>query len=93
MSNSVGKAHGCTISVGDISVTYLESHGSILNCLESADVEVHFHCRDGFCGACRVTLDEGQVNYPQGEPLAFVGDGEVLACCCQPTSNIRLTID
>ena len=81
------------INVNEINFSFQTEDKTLLNCLERQDVEVHYHCRDGFCGACRVTLKTGQVNYPQGEPLAFVGDGEVLACCCQPTSNIRLTID
>lgn len=93
MSETKDTANGPKIKVGDISVTYLDSHQTILNCLEAANVEVHFHCRDGFCGACRITLDEGQVNYPQGEPLAFVGDGEILACCCQPVTDIKVTIE
>lgn len=87
------KGANCKIRVGEIDVTYLESHGSILNCLEDANVEVHYHCRDGFCGACRITLDKGQVVYPQGEPLAFVGDGEVLACCCRPVTDIQVSLE
>jgi len=72
---------------------YQQSDKTLLNCLERHDIEVHFHCRDGFCGACRVTLERGQVCYPNGEPLAFVGENEILPCCCIPTSNIKLKID
>ena len=68
-------------------------YASILECLEAADVEVHYHCRDGFCGACRVSLCQGQVTYPQGEPLAFVGEGEILACCSLPVTDITLELD
>ncbi len=74
-------------------VHYDNNEQTLLDCLESADVEVHYHCRDGFCGACRVTLVEGEINYPQGEPLAFVGDNEILPCCCKPVTNITLLID
>ena len=66
---------------------------NILDCLEEAGVEVHYHCRDGFCGACRVTLCQGETVYPQGEPLAFVGEGEVLTCCSLPLTDIDLVID
>ena len=72
---------------------YQSSDKTLLNCLERNNVEVHFHCRDGFCGACRVTLERGQVCYPNGEPLAFVGDNEILPCCCSPTSDIRLKVE
>ncbi|WP_448556645.1 class I ribonucleotide reductase maintenance protein YfaE [Thalassotalea montiporae] len=74
-------------------VIFTDKQPDLLVCLEEANIEVHYHCRDGFCGACRVKLDKGQIRYPQGEPLAFVSEGEILPCCCVPTSDIELTID
>jgi ferredoxin len=74
-------------------VHYDNNEQTLLDCLESADIEVHYHCRDGFCGACRVTLIEGEINYPLGEPLAFVGENEILPCCCIPVTDISLLID
>lgn len=81
------------ITVNDHQLTFEPSHKTILECTEAANVEIHYHCRDGYCGACRVTLEQGQVCYPNGEPLAYVGDNEVLPCCCIPTSNITITVD
>jgi ferredoxin len=81
------------VSVADKDIIYLDSHNNLLECIESADIEVHYHCRDGYCGACRVTLTRGQISYPQGEPLAYVGDDEILPCCCIPMSNIELKIE
>jgi len=81
------------ISVDDKTIPFLATDKNLLECLENAKVEVHYHCRDGFCGACRVTLVEGEIHYPHGEPLAFVGDGEVLSCCCVPNSDIKLIIE
>ena len=74
-------------------ITFQESDKNLLVCLENANVEVHYHCRDGFCGACRVTLVEGEIYYPNGEPLAFIGDGEILTCCSIPKSDIKLLIE
>ncbi len=74
-------------------ITFQESDKNLLECLENANVEVHYHCRDGFCGACRVTLVEGEIYYPNGEPLAFIGDGEILSCCSIPKSDIKLLIE
>ncbi|PKG81816.1 (Fe-S)-binding protein [Colwellia sp. 75C3] len=74
-------------------VPYENNEQTLLDCLESANVEVHYHCRDGFCGACRVTLVAGEINYPLGEPLAYVGDNEILPCCCVPVTDISLLID
>ncbi len=72
---------------------YENNEQTLLECLESANIEVHYHCRDGFCGACRVTLVKGEINYPSGEPLAYVGDNEILPCCCVPITDISLLID
>ena len=85
------KSH--SIIVDNKTIIFKESDKNLLVCLENADVEVHYHCRDGFCGACRVTLVEGEIYYPQGEPLAYVGDGEILSCCCIPKSDIKLIIE
>tara|TARA_R110001592_G_scaffold336171_1_gene621578 strand:- start:1038 stop:1349 length:312 start_codon:yes stop_codon:yes gene_type:complete len=85
------KAH--RIFVDNKTITFQANDKSLLECLEKANVEVHYHCRDGFCGACRVTLVEGEISYPQGEPLAFIGDGEVLTCCCVPKSDIKLIVE
>jgi len=81
------------ITVQGKAVYYKNNEQTLLDCLESANIEVHYHCRDGFCGACRVTLVSGKINYPQGEPLAFVGDNEILPCCCVPVTDISLLID
>ncbi|MDG1733032.1 MAG: class I ribonucleotide reductase maintenance protein YfaE [Thalassotalea sp.] len=62
-----------------------------LEFLESNDIELHYHCRDGFCGACRVTLNKGEIEYINGEPLAFIRDGEFLPCCSVPTTDIEIT--
>jgi len=86
--NSIAK-----ISVNNTIVDFLDPKQTLLECLESANVEVHYHCRDGFCGACRVSLIEGEISYPNGEPLAYIGDNEILPCCCIPITDITLEID
>ncbi len=81
------------ITVQRKDVYYDNNNQTLLECLEENNIEVHYHCRDGFCGACRVTLVTGEINYPQGEPLAFVGENEILPCCCVPVTDISLLID
>lgn len=81
------------ISVNGRFVQFDKAEQTLLECLESANIEVHYHCRDGFCGACRVTLVDGDINYPLGEPLAYVGNNEILPCCCIPVTDITLLID
>lgn len=81
------------IIVDNKEILYSPQHRNLLECLEDSAVEVHYHCRDGYCGACRVTLLKGQVSYPQGEPLAYVAPDEILPCCCIPTSNIAIDVE
>ncbi len=80
------------ITVQDKQVCFNNKKQTLLECLESNDVKVDYHCRDGFCGACRVTLTAGKINYPNGEPLAFVGENEILPCCCVPVTDINIKI-
>lgn len=82
-----------TVTVDNQEIIFSQKQNSLLECLEERNIEVHFHCRDGFCGACRVTLNKGKINYPQGEPLAFVGPNEILPCCCVPVTDVDITID
>jgi ferredoxin len=62
----------------------------ILGFLERNGVAMNSHCREGLCGTCRVNLLQGQVNYPNGRPLGYIRDGEILPCCCRPTSDIQI---
>jgi len=81
-----------SITVEEREISFLEEDKTILNSLERENIESHFHCRDGFCGACRCSLKEGTVEYKQ-YPLAYVGDNEILTCCSYPTSDLVIEID
>lgn len=78
----VSHQQDCQYSAGD---TLLES-------LESAKINVQYHCREGYCGACRTKLIEGEIEYTTA-PLAFVDDDEILPCCCHPTTNLKINIE
>lgn len=62
---------------------------TLLIALEKQKIDVHFHCREGFCGACRTKLIRGQVEY-KVDPLACIDDDEILACCCVPITDIEI---
>lgn len=81
------------VSVDDKEIIFLSSHRTLLDCTDANDVEIHYHCRDGFCGACRTKLIKGSVCYPNGEPLAYVGPDEILPCCCIPSSDIEIELE
>jgi ferredoxin len=65
--------------------------GTLLESLEKAGFKVESQCRQGYCGACRTMLKQGEVAYAT-EPLGFTRPGEVLACCCTPTSDIEIQL-
>ena len=67
------------------------SDGNLLNALQKNNVEVLYHCREGFCGACRCKLKSGSITYIN-EPLAFVRKGEILTCCSLPESDIEVEV-
>lgn len=75
----------------DQNVFFQHAH-SLLESLESQGVEVHYQCREGYCGSCRTQLLEGEVHYTE-EPMAWVNEDEILPCCCIPKSAIRIKID
>ncbi len=64
---------------------------NLLVSLEQQKLDVSYHCRAGFCGACRCKLLSGQVQYLE-EPLAFVRKGEFLPCCSVPVGDIEIEI-
>jgi len=70
---------------------YGSGQRNLLEFLEQHQQSVNFHCREGFCGACRCKLLSGEVRYLQ-EPLAFVRRGEFLPCCSVPLSTISIEI-
>ncbi len=80
------------ISVEGSTVHYKNNEQTLLECLEGENHEIHYHCRDGYCGACRITLNSGDIDYFKGEPLAYVGEGEILACYCKPKGDIDITL-
>ncbi|MGX5914074.1 class I ribonucleotide reductase maintenance protein YfaE [Aliidiomarina sp. Khilg15.8] len=66
-----------------------KSSESLLQSMEKAGMDTHFHCRNGFCGACRTRLLAGTVEYTN-EPLAYVRKGDILPCVCIATSDIEI---
>lgn len=61
----------------------------LLHAMEQTGIDTHYHCRAGFCGACRTRLMAGSVAYTT-EPLAYVRAGDVLPCVCIATTDVEL---
>lgn len=67
------------------------ANNTLLETIEQHNIEIQYHCREGYCGACRSKLITGKVEYTT-DPLAFIDDDEVLPCCCIPISDIEIKI-
>lgn len=65
--------------------------GSLLESLEQSGVEVESHCREGFCGACRMKKAKGEVEYFD-YPLGYAEEDEVLVCCSKPKTDIVIDV-
>lgn len=70
---------------------FQEQDATLLASLQRSGVDVLYHCKEGFCGACRCKLKSGSVTYIN-EPLAFVRDGEILTCCSRPDQDIEIEV-
>lgn len=64
---------------------------TLLETIEHNKIKIEYHCRGGYCGACRIKLISGEVKYIN-DALAFIEDDEILPCCCIPVSDVNLEI-
>lgn len=76
---------------GNSAIAFDGTAPTLLTALEQHKLQVNFHCRQGYCGACRCKLVQGEVQY-LNEPLAFVRKGEFLPCCSIPLTDIEIEI-
>ncbi|MDN3616475.1 MAG: MOSC N-terminal beta barrel domain-containing protein [Vibrio gallaecicus] len=69
-----------------------DNQSTLLEQAEAAGVAIASSCRAGFCGACKVTLESGQVHQPDVPALQEHerNMGQVLACCCIPKTDIEV---
>lgn len=74
-----------------VAINFDGSARTLLDALEQRQLQVNFHCREGYCGACRCKLLRGDISY-LNEPLAFVRQGEFLPCCSIPLTDIDIEI-
>lgn len=79
-----------SITFNNNTINITDDTVSILDSLEKHDVKIESQCRDGFCGACRCKLLEGEIEYVK-TTLAYVADGEVLTCSAVPKTDIKLS--
>ncbi|TDR76076.1 hypothetical protein DFP78_10365 [Photobacterium lutimaris] len=69
-----------------------DNQKTLLEQAEAAGLNVSNSCRAGLCGACKMTLESGEVDQPD-VPALLPGEkasGKVLACCCVPKTDVEL---
>lgn len=76
------------ITTTDTVITLQEGE-SLLDALEKSGHDVHYQCKSGYCGSCRLKLLSGSVSYRE-LPMAFVMPDEILPCCCQVAQDISI---
>ncbi|GHB74887.1 (2Fe-2S) ferredoxin [Psychrosphaera saromensis] len=72
-------------------IEFVNTDATLLGSLQKNAVDMLYHCKEGFCGACRCKLKSGSISYIN-EPLAFVRKGEILTCCSIPNEDIEIEI-
>ncbi len=93
LGESEGKNQQATEPVGavvefsqaDIKTSWGATNISLLELAESQGLTPPQNCRSGKCGTCATKLLAGSVYYPN-KPVVQPAEGQVLICCCQPSS-------
>lgn len=89
--NTEQATQSVTISV-DGNLFQGDNQKTLLEQAEDAGLTIANSCRAGFCGACKVTLESGEVEQPD-VPALLPGEkeeGKVLACCCIPKTDVEV---
>ncbi|HUK59229.1 MAG TPA: MOSC and FAD-binding oxidoreductase domain-containing protein [Stellaceae bacterium] len=74
-----------------LNVSWGPAFNSVLELAEACDVSVRWACRTGVCHTCETGLVLGDVSY-RPEPIDAPAEGNVLICCCQPTSDLVIDL-
>ena len=73
----------------------LQAGETLLAALERTGHSVEYQCRSGYCGACRLRVNDTTLtqalHYPT-PPLALLAPGELLPCCCYARADIMLPL-
>jgi ferredoxin len=73
-----------TVTVNGSTEIICNKHENLLRVLEN-------ECQEAHCGTCRTIMTEGEVEYVY-EPVAYIGQNEVLPCAAIIKSDLNLTI-
>ena len=81
-----------TVIVNGSNKIVCNKNENLLRVLEKNGYEIEYECQEAHCGTCRTIMTEGQVEY-SFEPVAYIGNNEVLPCSAIIKSDLNLTIE
>ncbi len=74
----------------------IEKGETILDGAMSNGIGFPYGCRNGFCGKCKATLIEGEVEYAQGIPPGLtpeeIKDDMILPCKCHAKTDLSIVV-
>lgn len=80
-----------TFTKSGISARWSADAPSLLDFAEEQGLYPDYSCRAGSCESCKTRVVSGDFDYPV-EPFERPGEGYVLLCCAQPTSDLELEV-
>ena len=86
-----GTGAAVSFARSNLAVPWDPAFRSVLEFAEACDVPVRWSCRTGVCHTCATGLVSGEVQYGL-EPLEPPEPGDVLICCCKPSSELVLDL-
>jgi ferredoxin-NADP reductase/ferredoxin len=86
-----GTGAAVSFARSNLAVPWDPEFRSVLEFAEACDVPVRWSCRTGVCHTCATGLVSGEVQYDP-EPLEPPDPGDVLICCCKPSSELVLDL-
>jgi ferredoxin-NADP reductase/MOSC domain-containing protein YiiM/ferredoxin len=90
-AGDLGTGPSVSFSRSNLAVPWDPEFRSVLEFAEACDVPVRWSCRTGVCHTCVTGLVSGEVRYDP-EPLEPPDPGDVLICCCRPSSELVLDL-
>jgi len=81
-----------TVTVNSSVIITCNQDDNLLRVLEKNGYEIDYECQEAHCGTCRTIMTKGKVEY-SFEPVAYIGENEVLPCSAVIKSDLDLTIE
>ena len=80
----------------DVETFTVDGSESVLDAALRLGQRLPYGCRGGTCGSCRAKLIQGDIDYPNGEPMALSvaeqAAGQILLCQAYPGSDLEIEI-